>query len=604
MITAYLNVHAYAEFHRWLGRGPALQPMWDAWAAGDRKGALAAIPDEVVDDLVVHGSVAECRAHIQRYVDNGITVPGTGGHPDRDRPGRGRGRSVPLGRVAEAGGHDRSGQLTALGWPDSSRQRKLQGKRGGRGAMTEIDFRTTPLAELTRSVRTKEVSARELTQVALDQIQRLDPTYNAFVAVDEEMALAEADGIDERIAAGADPGPLAGIPLGVKDLQSAIGYTTTYGSALHADDPPATADDPFVARMRAAGCVVVGKTNTPEFGWMGNTTNSIFGPSLNPFDHSRGPGGSSGGAAAALAAGMVPLATGSDGGGSIRIPSACCGLAGMKPSLGRVPSGGPNPPGWPDLSTNGPMARRVADVALALDVAVGPDPTDLRSLPRPEANWLAALDDAHVPVRIAYAPTLGYATVDAEVAAACERAVGVLESLGADVVVLDSVFDDDPVADFLTVTGAATLRTLRPFMGHPRWEEVHPVLRHYVEAAQATTAEQLLLVFDNYHRMNLRLVELFHSCRILVTPTCSALAPLADDMVSPGQRGEHRQLGAVHLSLQHDPLPRRQRADRHEQQRPADRPAARRAPTRRPRRPAHRRRARGGHRPRFPRHPA
>ena len=161
--------------------------------------------------------------------------------------------------------------------------------------MAEIDFRTTSLAELTRSVRAKEVSARELTQAALDRIQRLDPTYNAFVAVDGERALAEADGVDDRIAAGADPGPLAGIPLGVKDLQNAIGYRTTYGSALHADDPPATADDPFVARMRAAGCVVVGKTNTPEFGWMGNTTNAIFGPSLNPFDTSRGPGGSSGG---------------------------------------------------------------------------------------------------------------------------------------------------------------------------------------------------------------------------------------------------------------------------------------------------------------------
>jgi aspartyl-tRNA(Asn)/glutamyl-tRNA(Gln) amidotransferase subunit A len=399
--------------------------------------------------------------------------------------------------------------------------------------VSDIDFRTTPLADLVRSVRAKEVSARELTEASLDRIGRLDPTYNAFVAVDGERARADADALDAKIAAGSDPGPLAGLPLGVKDLQDAAGYTTTYGSALHADDPPATADSPFVARLRAAGCIVVGKTNTPEFGWMGNTTNSIFGPSLNPFDHSRGPGGSSGGAAAALAAGMVPLATGSDGGGSIRIPSACCGLAGMKPSLGRVPSGGPNPPGWPDLSTNGPMARRFADVARALDVAVGPDPTDLRSLPRPEANWLDALEDAHVPVQIAYAPTLGYATVDAEVAAACERAVAVLESLGANVVVLDSVFDGDPVGDFLTVTGAATLRTLRPLMGHPRWEEVHPVLRYYVEAAQATTAEQLLLVFDNYHRMNLRLVELFHSCRILVTPTCSALAPLADDMVSP-----------------------------------------------------------------------
>ncbi len=398
--------------------------------------------------------------------------------------------------------------------------------------MAEIDFRTTSLAELTRSVRAKELSARELTQAALDRIQRLDPNYNAFVAVDGERALAEAAGIDARIADGVDPGPLAGIPLGVKDLQNAIGYRTTYGSALHADDPPATADDPFVARMRAAGCVVVGKTNTPEFGWMGNTTNAIFGPSLNPFDPSRGPGGSSGGSAAALAAGMVPLATGSDGGGSIRIPSACCGLSGMKPSLGRVPAGGPNPPGWIDLSTNGPMARRIADVARALDVAVGPDPSDLRALPRPEASWIAALEDPHVPVRIAYAPTLGYATVDSEVAAACERAVGVLESLGAEVVVLESVFDADPVGDFLTLTGAATLRTLRPFMGHPRWEEVHPVLRHFVDAAQSTTAEQLLQVFDHFHLMNLRLVELFHSCRILVTPTCSGLAPYAGDMTS------------------------------------------------------------------------
>jgi Asp-tRNA(Asn)/Glu-tRNA(Gln) amidotransferase A subunit family amidase len=398
--------------------------------------------------------------------------------------------------------------------------------------MVEIDFRTTSLSDLVRSVRAKEVSARELTQAALDRIERFNPIYNAFVAVDAEQALQEADAVDAHIGGGGDPGPLAGIPIGVKDLQSAVGFTTTYGSALHADDPPATADDPFVARMRAAGCVVVGKTNTPEFGWMGNTTNAIFGPSRNPFDPSRGPGGSSGGASAALAAGMVPLATGSDGGGSIRIPSACCGLSGMKPSLGRVPAGGPSPPGWIDLSTNGPMARRIADVAHALDVAVGPDPTDLRALPRPEASWLAAVENPHVPVRIAYAPTLGYATVDAEVAAACERAVGVLESLGADVVVLDSVFDADPVGDFLTFTGACTLRALRPFMNHPRWAEVHPVLRHFVDVAQSTTAEQLLQIFDDFHLMNLRLVELFHTARILVTPTCSGVAPFANEMTS------------------------------------------------------------------------
>jgi aspartyl-tRNA(Asn)/glutamyl-tRNA(Gln) amidotransferase subunit A len=398
--------------------------------------------------------------------------------------------------------------------------------------MADIDFRTTSIEDLARSVRTKEVSAHELTEVALAQIERLDPHYNAFVAVDGERALVEADALDERISAGQDPGPLAGIPLGVKDLQNAVGYVTTYGSALHADDLPATVDDPFVARLRAAGCVVVGKTNTPEFGWMGNTTNAIFGPSRNPYDTSRGPGGSSGGAAAALAAGMVPLATGSDGGGSIRIPSAVCGLSGMKPSLGRVPGGGAHPPGWLGLSTNGPMAMRIADVARALDVAVGPDPTDLQALPRPEASWLAALDDPHVPVRVVYSPTLGYATVDAEVAAACDRAVSVLESLGAEITVQDSVFDADPVDDFLTFTAAATLRTLRPYLGHPRWEEVHPVLRHFVNLAQETTAEQILQIFDHYHLMNLRLVELFHRSRILVTPTTSAVAPFAGELES------------------------------------------------------------------------
>ncbi len=396
----------------------------------------------------------------------------------------------------------------------------------------EMDFRTTSLKELAHWVRSKERSARELTEAALDLIQRLNPTYNAFVAVDGERALAEADAIDAKIAGGSDPGPLGGIPLGVKDLQNAAGYVTTYGSALHADDPPATADDPFIARMRAAGCVIVGKTNTPEFGWMGNTSNAIFGPSLNPFDISRGPGGSSGGSSAALAAGMVPLATGSDGGGSIRIPSACCGLSGMKPSLGRVPAGGPNPPGWIDLSTNGPMARRIADVTRALDVAVGPDPTDLRALPRPEASWLAALDDPHVPIQIAYSPTLGYATVDTEVAAACAKAVNCLESLGAEVVVIDEVFDADPVDDFLTLTAAATLRTLRPYFDHPRWGEVHPVLRHFVDVAQSTTAEQILQVFDRFHLMNLKLVELFRTCRILVTPTCAAVAPHAGEITS------------------------------------------------------------------------
>jgi aspartyl-tRNA(Asn)/glutamyl-tRNA(Gln) amidotransferase subunit A len=388
-----------------------------------------------------------------------------------------------------------------------------------------MDFRTTSITDLAHAVRSRQTSARELTAQALARIEALNPTYNAFVAVDEERALADAAAIDAAVAGGGDPGPLAGIPLAVKDNHDAIGFRTTHGAAVLADAPIATTDSPFVARLRAAGCVVVGKTNMPEFAWSSNTSNALFGPTANPFNQAHGPGGSSGGAAAALAAGMVPLATGSDGGGSIRIPSACCGLSGMKPSLGRVPGGGPTAPGWLDLSTNGPMARRLADVVVALDVAVGPDPSDLRSLPRPEASWLAALDDPRAPVRVVWAPTLGYASVDTEVLAICVRAVELLSSLGAEIIEVETVFETDPVGDFLTLMGACQLRTMRPFMRHPRWQEIDPVLRAIVDGAQATTAEQLVGVFDRFHAMNLTLIDLFHQARILVTPTASGVAP-------------------------------------------------------------------------------
>jgi Asp-tRNA(Asn)/Glu-tRNA(Gln) amidotransferase A subunit family amidase len=389
-----------------------------------------------------------------------------------------------------------------------------------------MDFRTTSLADLAQAVRARRTSARELTTQALDRISALNPRYNAFVAVDGARAMADAAALDERIANGGDPGPLAGIPLAVKDNHDAVGYRTTFGTPVLADAPLATADSPFVARLRAAGCIVVGKTNMPDFASSANTSNALFGPTVNPFNTDHGPGGSSGGSAAALAAGMVPLATGSDGGGSIRLPSACCGLSGMKPSMGRVPSGGPSPLGWIDLSTNGPMARRIGDIVAALDVVVGPEPSDLRSLPRPEASWPAALDDPHVPIRMAWAPTLGYATVDAEVLAVCERAVAVLESLGAEITVLESVFETEPVSDFVTLMGTCQLRTMRPFMEHPRWSEIDPMLRAFVDAAQTTTAEQLVRALDRCHLLNLDLVDLFHSVRILITPTAAAVAPL------------------------------------------------------------------------------
>jgi len=382
------------------------------------------------------------------------------------------------------------------------------------------------LSELAGEVRSGELAAREVVAHALERIETLNPVLNAFVAVDAEAALEAAGRVDEMVAAGDDPGVLAGIPIGVKDLEDAAGYVTSQGSAIFAGGAAVTTDSPFVARLKAAGCVVVGKTNTPELGWKADTVNMVFGATSNPWNTENSAGGSSGGSAAALAAGMVPLATGSDGGGSVRIPSSCCGLSGVKPSLGRVPSGGREPPGWHLLSTKAPMARRMADVVSALDVVVGPDPTDLSSLPRPEASWLAALEDAKVPTKIAWSPTLGYAPVDKEVLTLCGRAMEVLGSLGTEVVEVESVFDEDPVRDWLMLVLAHNLRTLGPYRGTDAWEKVDPLLAAQLDwAVENVSPVDVIEALDSCHRLNLRLVELFREVRLLVTPTCAGPPP-------------------------------------------------------------------------------
>lgn len=390
-----------------------------------------------------------------------------------------------------------------------------------------MDFRETTVTELAAAVRAGTVSARELTVHALDRIEALNPTLNAFVAVDGEAALAAAAAIDGKVAAGEDAGALAGVPIGVKDLEDAAGFVTTHGSAVFADDPPVTRDSELVARLKAAGCVVLGKTNTPELGWMSDTVNAAFGPTYNPWDPMRGPGGSSGGTAAAIAAGMVPVATASDGGGSIRIPSAMCGLSGLKPSLGRVPTGGSEPPDWWNLSTRGPMARRIRDVSYVLDACVGPDPTDLRSLPMPEVSWSAAVAEPRAPRQVLWSPTLGYAPLDPEVRAICEAAVETLAGLGTEVEQVDEVFTEDPVGTWMTLTATYNLRTLEPFRGTDPWERVDPMVRAAVDWAAGLSGLDLVKAEDTAHRLNHRLVQLLHGGKVLLTPTTAAPAPLS-----------------------------------------------------------------------------
>lgn len=388
-----------------------------------------------------------------------------------------------------------------------------------------------PLTAIAAAVRSGEVTARALTAAALQAIAEVDPHLHAVVEVRPDLALAEADALDARIAAGEDPGPLAGVPLGVKDTEDAVGYRTTYGAQLWADAPPATRDSVLVARLKAAGCVVVGRTATPELASKGVTDSALHGVTRNPWDPSRTPGGSSGGSAAAVAAGMVPLATGSDGGGSIRIPSAACGLTGFKPSLGRVPDGGPHPVDWHHLTTRGVLARHHADLLAAHDVIVGPHPTDLRSLPAPHRPWSEAVAITPLPRRVGWCPTLGYADVDAEVEDVCWAAVQRLASLGVEVVPMPTLFDADPVGTWVTLIAAYNQRTLAPFGGEALVGSgrIDPVNEFFLRVAATLTAADVVAAEDECHRLHLRLVDAFAQVDLLLCPTLAALPPVADD---------------------------------------------------------------------------
>jgi amidase len=292
----------------------------------------------------------------------------------------------------------------------------------------------TRLAEL---IRRREVSSREVVQAHLDRIAAHNDRINAVVTLDAEGALAAADRADEQVGSGAGLGPLHGLPVGVKDTHLTKGMRTTHGSRIFAEHVPEE-DELLVERMRAAGAIVVGKTNVPEFAAGSHTFNSVFGRTRNPYDHSRSAGGSSGGAAAALASGFIPLADGSDMGGSLRNPASFNNVVGLRPTPGRVPDQ-PATQLWETLGTAGPMGRTVADVALLLSVLAGPDPRCPASLETPGETFRqpALLDgalrpDALAGMRIAWTPDLGQGLpVAPEVLAVLEPQLRVFEELGA-----------------------------------------------------------------------------------------------------------------------------------------------------------------------------
>ena len=319
---------------------------------------------------------------------------------------------------------------------------------------TLAECSATELLELYRS---RAASPVEATQAVLDRIARLNPALRAFCWVDGEAALRAARASETRWQAGAPCGPLDGVPTSIKDLILTRGWPTLRGSCTVDPDQPWEVDAPATARLREAGAVLLGKTATPEFGCKGETNSPLTGITRNPWDLSRTPGGSSGGTAAAVAAGMGPLSVGTDGAGSVRIPASFCGNFGLKPSFGRVPAYPLSPFG--SVAHLGPHTLSVTDAALMMNVLSQPDARDWTSLPPERCDYLQGLDDGVRGLRIAYSPTLGYArNVNPEVAAAVQQAVRDLESLGAVVEQVDPGFDDPlEITTGLWFLGAATI---------------------------------------------------------------------------------------------------------------------------------------------------
>ncbi len=316
--------------------------------------------------------------------------------------------------------------------------------------------------ELLQLYRTRRASPVEATQAVLQRIERHNPALNAFCLVDADSALASARQSEARWQAGAPCGDLDGVPVSIKDLILTRGWPTLRGSHTVNAKQPWEVDAPVTARLREAGAVLLGKTCTPEFGCKGETNSPRTGITRNPWNLSRTPGGSSGGAAAAVAAGMGPLAVGTDGAGSVRIPAAFCGNFGLKPSFGRVPAYPLSPFG--SVAHLGPHTLSVADAALMMNVLKRPDARDWTSLPPDATDYTAGLDDGIRGLKIAYSPTLGYAQVHPEVAQAVAVAVRQLEDLGAHVEQIDPGFEDPlDITTGLWFVGAWTVwNTLTP----------------------------------------------------------------------------------------------------------------------------------------------
>lgn len=391
--------------------------------------------------------------------------------------------------------------------------------------MNPNDYAAEDATGLAALIRAGHVSPGEVLDAALESIEAANPRINAVVALTESSARS-------AIAAGLPAGPFSGVPFLVKDLGVDVaGTVTTNGCRLFADAEPAPADSELVARYRRAGLVMVGRTNTPEFGLAPTTEPALFGPARNPHDLGRSPGGSSGGAAAAVASGMVPAAHASDGGGSIRIPASCCGLFGMKPTRGRVTLAPDRGEGWAGMSTQHAVSRTVRDSAALLDVVSDPAPGDPYWAPPPGGTFLAAagLDPRSLRVGLCVTAANG-APVDPRCREAAEATALRLEGLGHRVQEVRWPFDPELVAaaqaGVVGANVAAAVQARLAELGRPRRDDdLEPVTAAIVDWGAQTGAVDYVNALSSIHRVGRLMGALFETIDVMVTPTMACLPP-------------------------------------------------------------------------------
>lgn len=380
-------------------------------------------------------------------------------------------------------------------------------------------------------MRTRRVSSHQLVERVLERISRLDGQLNAVVALRADHALDEARALDARVAAGDDPGPLAGIPVLVKDLEDVTGMRTTQGSMLFADAPLAAQDGLTPSRLRAAGAVIVGKTNLPEFATEGYTANLIFGVTRNPWGPEWSPGGSSGGSGAALAAGLAPIATATDGGGSVRIPAALCGLVGIKPTNGVIAR---RPiPDWIDYSTDGPLATTAADLRLLFAVQSGPAVGDPTALPFPLPAESARPGRPARPGRL-YAtsrfapgkplPGAVQSAFDEAVAAFADLVALRVEPLDPERIFAAGNPDDD----WFVVATAEHVSSLGREVVERNLHRFHPGARWFLEEGLRVTLEEYLAARRRRFGYVRELDELLGEDGVVLSPTIAAEGWLAE----------------------------------------------------------------------------